>query len=232
MSSTCSPSGSARRRPGKAIRRSTSPDMSTTSTASGNRPTTPSRGPISGHSRSAKLTPSPPYPAIPTILARSTSAFTEADTPICPQPPQPAQPSQGSRTSPATGDLNAGKPVALTLSFSEAVTVAGGTPTLTLNDGGTATYASGSGTSALTFDYTVGSTRQLDLEPCRHRAQPADRGHDRGQLRQRRQPVTLRPDPERAADRHHHAPRHRDQQFASDRRSQRGQDRSGDAQLQ
>ena len=35
------------------------------------------------------------------------------------------------------------------------MTVAGGTPTLTLNDGGTATYTSGSGTSALTFSYTV-----------------------------------------------------------------------------
>ena len=35
------------------------------------------------------------------------------------------------------------------------VTVAGGTPTLTLNDGGVATYVSGSGTSALTFTYTV-----------------------------------------------------------------------------
>ena len=30
-----------------------------------------------------------------------------------------------------------------------------GTPTLTLNDGGTATYTSGSGTNALTFSYTV-----------------------------------------------------------------------------
>ena len=56
--------------------------------------------------------------------------------------------------SPATGDLNAGKTVTLTLGFSSAVTVAG-KPTLTLNDGGTATYASGSGTSALTFTYTV-----------------------------------------------------------------------------
>ena len=37
------------------------------------------------------------------------------------------------------------------------MTVAGGTPTLTLNDGGTATYTSGSGTSALTFSYTVGA---------------------------------------------------------------------------
>jgi large repetitive protein len=32
-----------------------------------------------------------------------------------------------------------------------------GTPTLTLNDGGTATYTGGSGTTALTFSYTVGS---------------------------------------------------------------------------
>ena len=41
--------------------------------------------------------------------------------------------------------------------MSEAVTVntTGGTPTLTLNDGGTATYTGGSGTSALTFSYTV-----------------------------------------------------------------------------
>ena len=37
------------------------------------------------------------------------------------------------------------------------MTVSGGTPTLTLNDGGTATYSGGSGTSALTFSYTVGA---------------------------------------------------------------------------
>src|SRR6185437_16074932 len=36
-----------------------------------------------------------------------------------------------------------------------AVTVSGGTPTLTLNDGGTATYSGGSGTNALMFSYTV-----------------------------------------------------------------------------
>ena len=57
--------------------------------------------------------------------------------------------------SPATGDLAAGKTVALTLDFSSAVTVAGGAPTLKLNDGGVATYASGSGSNALTFNYTV-----------------------------------------------------------------------------
>ena len=43
----------------------------------------------------------------------------------------------------------------LTVNLSEAVTVAGGTPTLTLNDGGTATYTGGSGSNALTFSYTV-----------------------------------------------------------------------------
>jgi Ca2+-binding RTX toxin-like protein len=58
-----------------------------------------------------------------------------------------------------SGILNAGKVVTLTVNFSEnvAVTTTGGTPTLTLNDGGTATYASGSGSSALTFSYTVGA---------------------------------------------------------------------------
>jgi Bacterial Ig domain/Protein of unknown function (DUF642) len=53
-----------------------------------------------------------------------------------------------------SGALNAGKTVTLTLGFSSAVTVAG-KPTLTLNDGGTATYASGSGTNTLTFTYTA-----------------------------------------------------------------------------
>ena len=38
-----------------------------------------------------------------------------------------------------SGDLTIGGVVTLTLAMSEAVTVAGGTPTLTLNDGATAT---------------------------------------------------------------------------------------------
>ena len=45
--------------------------------------------------------------------------------------------------------------VTFTLNLNEAVAVAGGTPTLTLNDGGVATYTGGSGTSVLTFSYTV-----------------------------------------------------------------------------
>ena len=58
---------------------------------------------------------------------------------------------------PSSGDLDAGKTVIYTLTISEVVTVntTGGSPTLSLNDGGTATYISGSGSNALTFSYTV-----------------------------------------------------------------------------
>ena len=59
--------------------------------------------------------------------------------------------------SPASADLNAGKTVTLTLNLNEVVTVTRGTPTLSLNDGGTATYSGGSGSNALTFSYTVGA---------------------------------------------------------------------------
>jgi Tryptophan-rich Synechocystis species C-terminal domain len=57
--------------------------------------------------------------------------------------------------SPSTGDLNAGNTVTLTLGLNDVVTVAGGIPTLTLNDGGIATYIGGPGTNALMFSYTV-----------------------------------------------------------------------------
>ena len=59
--------------------------------------------------------------------------------------------------SPASGIEHAGDTITLTLGFNEAVTVSG-TPTLSLNDGATATYVGGSGTSALTFRTTVAST--------------------------------------------------------------------------
>ena len=64
------------------------------------------------------------------------------------------------------GDLNAGSVVTLTLNMSEAVTVAGGTPTLTLNDGGTATYTGGSGGAALTFSYTVAAGQNTPGPDC------------------------------------------------------------------
>ena len=62
-------------------------------------------------------------------------------------------PSVISVSSRETGDV-----VHITLNMSEEVTVSG-TPGLLLNDGGTATYATGSGTQALTFEYTVPSNQ-------------------------------------------------------------------------
>ena len=61
----------------------------------------------------------------------------------------------GSGITNGTGDLSAGQVVTLTVNLTKAVTVAGGTPTLTLNDGGAAAYVGGSGTNALTFSYLV-----------------------------------------------------------------------------
>ena len=59
--------------------------------------------------------------------------------------------------SPSTGDLGPGKKVVFSVDMSEPVKVSGGTPYLSLNDGGKATYTSGSGTNVLTFTYTVGA---------------------------------------------------------------------------
>ena len=54
------------------------------------------------------------------------------------------------------GDLNAGHIIALTVNVSEAVAVTGGSPTLTLNDGATASYdAVHSTATKLAFNYTV-----------------------------------------------------------------------------
>jgi hypothetical protein len=45
--------------------------------------------------------------------------------------------------SPASGEEDVGNTITITLSFGEAVTLKGGKPSLTLNDGGTATCKSG-----------------------------------------------------------------------------------------
>ena len=58
-----------------------------------------------------------------------------------------------------------GETVSITVTFSEAVTVSGGTPSLVLSNSASATYASGSGTTSLVFTYAVeeGQTDATDL---------------------------------------------------------------------
>jgi len=54
----------------------------------------------------------------------------------------------------ADGSYKVGQVVPVTVAFNDTVTVTG-SPQLALNSGGTATYTSGTGTSTLTFNYTV-----------------------------------------------------------------------------
>ncbi len=70
--------------------------------------------------------------------------------------PNPAPPTVVSATSPNSGAYGVDRTVTFTLDMSLPAVV-GGTPTLTLNDGGVASYVSGSGTNKLTFSYTIGS---------------------------------------------------------------------------
>jgi uncharacterized repeat protein (TIGR03803 family) len=64
--------------------------------------------------------------------------------------------------SPASGDVLSGSAITITLKLSEPVTVTG-SPTLTLSDGGVASYAGGTGTTTLTFTYAVGPESTTDL---------------------------------------------------------------------
>jgi len=56
--------------------------------------------------------------------------------------------------------------ISFSVDFSESVTVAGGTPSLPLDNGGSADYVSGSGTSTLQFEYVVavGDSGSLDVD--------------------------------------------------------------------
>ncbi|HEU0114592.1 MAG TPA: hypothetical protein VFQ80_07945, partial [Thermomicrobiales bacterium] len=70
--------------------------------------------------------------------------------------PNPAPPVVLSATSLQSGAYGVGRTVSFTLNMNLPVDVSG-TPTLILNDGGTASYVSGSGTNKLTFAYTIGA---------------------------------------------------------------------------
>jgi len=112
-----------------------------------------------------------------------------------------------------TGHDGPGTLVAFTVNFSEAVTVntSGGTPTLTLSNGATASYVSGTGTNALVFNYAVGATGSgqdaADLATATSNAPDAERRHDQGcggQPRRPRRRKQCQPD-RHPADRHHGA---------------------------
>jgi beta-glucanase (GH16 family) len=88
----------------------------------------------------------------------STTTTTSSGSSTTTTTPPATQPVVTQATaSPGSGTEHVGNTVTLTIGFNQAVTVTG-KPTLTLNDGGTATYVSGSGTSTLTFTTTIAAT--------------------------------------------------------------------------
>jgi hypothetical protein len=102
---------------------------------------------------------------------------------------------------PGTADLAAGQVVTLTLTLSEAVTVVttDGPPSLTLNDGGTASYVSGIERTGVQPHRAGRAERH---RPGRHRKQ-AQRRHDNGRGGQCRRSGGCRGQPRgHAADRH------------------------------
>jgi hypothetical protein len=70
-------------------------------------------------------------------------------------------------SSKANGAYTEDEEFIITVTFSENVNLLGGTPTIALNSGGTATYTGGTGTDEWTFAYTVGAgqnTEDLDAD--------------------------------------------------------------------
>ncbi|WP_076865758.1 beta strand repeat-containing protein [Bradyrhizobium mercantei] len=87
-------------------------------------------------------------------LDNVTKTDLSADDFIFGGPSVTAVTTSGTGITAGSGDLNAGHVVTFTVTFDENVTVTG-QPHLLLNDGGIATFVSGSGTNTLSYQYTV-----------------------------------------------------------------------------
>ena len=83
-------------------------------------------------------------------------------------------------STPTTASYKGGQTVHLTVGFGEPVRDVMGTPTLARNDGGTASYASGTGTASLVFDYVVGAGENVSPSPTPAPEPGAERRHDPG----------------------------------------------------
>jgi uncharacterized repeat protein (TIGR03803 family) len=97
------------------------------------------------------------------LTARATSNQGTGTSPIFTATLDTTPPVVSVGASPASGAEHFGQTITLVLSFSKAVRVSGGTPTLSLNDGGIATYdaaatAALGNPTKLAFSYTVGAS--------------------------------------------------------------------------
>lgn len=102
-----------------------------------------------------------------TLVACNEGAFSFKELDVPPTDPTvvtPAGPTVTSITPPESGTYYNGETLTIKLTFSEAVTVSG-LPRIILNFSGAskyANYASGSGTSTLTFQYSAASVADMD----------------------------------------------------------------------
>ena len=96
-----------------------------------------------------------PYLGVSDLAGNRAAAFSTAAT----NSADLISPAVTSVTSTATtgSSFKAGSVITIKVNFNEPVNVVG-TPTLALNSGGSAVFASGSGTSQLTFSYVVGAS--------------------------------------------------------------------------
>ena len=130
---------------------------------------------INASTGAVSLTANPDFESKPsysfTVVATDAAsnaaeqAVTLAITDVDEVPPTITSVAITSATGIAASTLNAGDVVSVTVTMSEA-TIVTGTPTLALNIGGTtvqANYASGSGTTALVFNYTI-QAGQTDVD--------------------------------------------------------------------
>jgi len=178
-----------------------------------------------------------------TITAKATDAATNVITATRTFIYDTTAPTVSSVTSTqANGSYKAGTVIPVTVNFSEPVTVTG-SPTLALNTAPAqnATYASGSGTSALVFNYTVIAGRhpgnrtrlrqhRLARPRRRHDQRPRhQRGHPHPPGRQRRQLAAEQQD---AQDRHHHTDRQQRECIDRERLLQRRPDDRDHGRLQ
>jgi hypothetical protein len=93
-------------------------------------------------------------------MGKITPLLQAVSAPVGPPPPTTTAPTiqwvadSGPGITNGNGTEGVGTTIRLSVNFSKAVNVTG-TPSLALNDNGTANYVSGSGTNTLQFDYTV-----------------------------------------------------------------------------
>ena len=181
--------------------------------------------------RTPRRSPPPPSISTPQPSPTAPAMPPTSRSPVSPRAARRStpqhRPSSSLTETPSTGHLDAGNTVTLTLNLNEAVTVpAAPRRSLSMMAASPPIPAA---PAAMRSPSATPWRRAEHRRARRHRGQSQFRHHHR-RRRQCRQPLALRPDPERPADRHHNADLASLGGVACDRRPRCRQDRHADAQ--